>query len=112
MTIHPSDPDYDSTVGAVARFQREYSGSQPGDPAKAAAVIIQVAGMDDPPLRLLLGSDAAKLAEQIEQSRMESDRKWRHLSLSTDFDDGGVNGTPQLYPWERDRPASAHAMPR
>ena len=34
-----------------------YSGAQPGDPGKAAAVILQVAFLDEPPLRLLLGSD-------------------------------------------------------
>ena len=28
-----------STVDAVARFQRDYNGTQPGDPVKAAAVI-------------------------------------------------------------------------
>src|SRR6266571_1988677 len=57
-TIAGENPVYAATVGAVARFQREYNGAQPGDPARAAAVIIKVAGMDAPPLRLLLGSDA------------------------------------------------------
>jgi NAD(P)-dependent dehydrogenase (short-subunit alcohol dehydrogenase family) len=33
MTIRPSRAEYDATVGTVARFQREYSGTQPGDPA-------------------------------------------------------------------------------
>ena len=28
-----------STVDAVARFQRDYNGTQPGDPVKAAVVI-------------------------------------------------------------------------
>jgi NAD(P)-dependent dehydrogenase (short-subunit alcohol dehydrogenase family) len=34
-------PAYDSTVGATARFQRNYNGKQPGDPKKAAQAIIQ-----------------------------------------------------------------------
>src|SRR5437867_4565631 len=34
-TIRDSRPEYDSTVGAVARFQRGYNGAQPGDPSKA-----------------------------------------------------------------------------
>ncbi len=79
-------PEYDSTVGAAARFQRDYNGSQPGDPAKAAAVILQVAGMEEPPLRLLLGSDAIRTVEQADLARTEADRRWRRLSLSTDFD--------------------------
>jgi NAD(P)-dependent dehydrogenase (short-subunit alcohol dehydrogenase family) len=98
MTIRPSRPEYDSTVGVVARFQREYNGTQPGDPAKAAAVIIHIASLDEPPLRLLLGSDAVHRAEQAELARLESDRKWRELSVSTDFVAGGG---PKVYPWER-----------
>ena len=98
MTIRPSRPEYDSTVGAVARFQREYTGAQPGDPVKAAAVILHIASLAEPPLRLLLGSDAVHQAEQNDIARMESDRKWRELSLSTDFEpDGGS----KEYPWER-----------
>jgi len=98
MTIHPNRPEYDETVGAVARFQREYNGSQPGDPAKAAAVIIHIANLDEPPLRLLLGSDAVYLAEQTEQARIEADRRWRDLSISTDFEPS--NGV-RVYPWDR-----------
>ncbi|MBZ5667427.1 MAG: SDR family NAD(P)-dependent oxidoreductase [Acidobacteriia bacterium] len=103
MTIRPSRPEYDSTVGVVARFQRDYSGTQPGDPAKAAAVILHIASLDHPPLRLLLGSDAVHLAEQNDQARMAADRKWRELSVSTDFEPGGG---PKDYPWMRE------AMPR
>src|SRR2546429_3078267 len=39
-TIRESRPEYESTVGAVARFQRHYNGAQPGDPVKAAAVVM------------------------------------------------------------------------
>jgi hypothetical protein len=62
-----------------------YSGAQPGDPGKAAAVILQVASLDEPPLRLLLGSDAVRAVEQADPVRIESDRKWRDLRVSTDF---------------------------
>jgi NAD(P)-dependent dehydrogenase (short-subunit alcohol dehydrogenase family) len=81
-------PEYDSTVGAAVRFQRDYSGAQPGDPVKAAAIILEVAAMAAPPLRLLLGSDAVRFVEQADLARIEADRKWRHLSVSTDFDTG------------------------
>src|SRR6266478_5495618 len=47
-------PEYDSTVGAAVRFQRSYIGRQPGDPAKAAAALLHVASLAEPPLRLLL----------------------------------------------------------
>jgi len=78
-------PEYDSTVGATARFQRDYNGKQPGDPKKAAQVIAQLTKEDKPPLRLLLGSDAYSGAEKNDLARLEEARKWKELSLSTDF---------------------------
>ncbi len=97
-TIRAGRPEYDETVGKVARFQRDYDGKQPGDPARAAAVIIHIVSLDAPPLRLLLGSDAAHAAEQADLARLEADRKWRNLSVSTDFE--GKGGAKE-YPWER-----------
>jgi NAD(P)-dependent dehydrogenase (short-subunit alcohol dehydrogenase family) len=84
-TIAPDNPVYAATVGKVARFQREYNGAQPGDPAKAAAAILRVASADEPPLRLLLGSDAVRAADEATKARSETDNKWRQLSESTDF---------------------------
>ncbi len=56
-------PEYDATVGAVARFQQAYNGAQPGDPAKAAAALLEITSVPEPPLRLLLGSDAVAAVE-------------------------------------------------
>jgi NAD(P)-dependent dehydrogenase (short-subunit alcohol dehydrogenase family) len=78
-------PEYDSTVGAAVRFQRSYNGRQPGDPAKAAAVLLHVASLSEPPLRLLLGSDSYAAAEKNALDKIESDRHWKDLSLSTDY---------------------------
>jgi NAD(P)-dependent dehydrogenase (short-subunit alcohol dehydrogenase family) len=95
QTISADNPAYASTVGAVAQFQRAYDGAQPGDPKKAAAAILQVAGLDEPPLRLLLGRDAVRAATEAERARAEVDRKWRSLSESTDFiDDSGQRSNP------------------
>ena len=85
QNIYPDNPIYAATVGTVARFQREYNGAQPGDPKKAAAAILKLAGLAEPPLRLLLGSDAVRAAEEAERARSEADKKWRQLSESTDF---------------------------
>jgi NAD(P)-dependent dehydrogenase (short-subunit alcohol dehydrogenase family) len=82
--LRPGRPEYDSTVGATVRFQRDYDGKQPGDPAKAAAVLLHIASLPDPPLRLLLGSDAWNAAEQSALQQLEADRKWKSLSVSTD----------------------------
>ena len=78
-------PEYDSTVGAAVRFQRSYNGRQPGDPAKAAAALLHIASLSEPPLRLLLGSDSYAAAEKSALDKIESDRHWKDLSLSTDY---------------------------
>lgn len=78
--------DYDATVGAVARFQRDYNGKQPGDPEKGARAIIKIAGMDEPPLRLLMGSDAFNAVEKNDLQKIENDRIWKSISVSTDFE--------------------------
>jgi len=84
-TIQDVRAEYDATVGEAARFQRRYNGRQPGDPKKAAQVILEIVAMKEPPLRLLLGSDAVKFVEAADIKKSEADKKWRDLSMSTDF---------------------------
>ena len=84
-------PEYDATVGATVRFQRSYDGKQPGDPAKAAAALLHIASLSDPPLRLLLGSDSYNAAEQSALQKLELDRKWKDLSVSTDYSADGFS---------------------
>ena len=79
-------PEYDSTVGRTARFQRDYNGKQPGDPRKAGQAILRLTQEPKPPLRLLLGSDAYNGAEKNDLARLEEARTWKELSLSTDFE--------------------------
>jgi NAD(P)-dependent dehydrogenase (short-subunit alcohol dehydrogenase family) len=96
--IYEGRPEYAETVGAMADYQRNYNGRQPGDPAKAAAVVLHIASLDTPPLRLLLGSDAAAAVEKADAARMQADRTWRVVSQSTDFEqDGGAKPMP----WEK-----------
>jgi NAD(P)-dependent dehydrogenase (short-subunit alcohol dehydrogenase family) len=78
-------PEYDATVGATVRFQRNYNGKQPGDPAKAAAALLHLASLPEPPLRIVLGSDAYNAAEKNDLARIEAGRQWKDLSCSTDF---------------------------
>jgi NAD(P)-dependent dehydrogenase (short-subunit alcohol dehydrogenase family) len=78
-------PEYEATVGATVRFQRNYNGKQPGDPVRAAATLLHIASLSDPPLRLLLGSDSYNAAERSALEKLELDRKWKDVSLSTDL---------------------------
>jgi NAD(P)-dependent dehydrogenase (short-subunit alcohol dehydrogenase family) len=58
-------------------------GTQPGDPAKAAAAILDALGSENPPLRLALGADAVDaIRAHQDQLRAELD-EWAELSLST-----------------------------
>jgi len=50
--------DYAATVGATRRMTETSDGSQPGDPAKAAAAILAALDAEQTPLRLPLGDDA------------------------------------------------------
>jgi NAD(P)-dependent dehydrogenase (short-subunit alcohol dehydrogenase family) len=52
-------PHYAETVGPTRAYVRDGDGEQPGDPAKAAAAILAALDADSPPLRLVLGADAA-----------------------------------------------------
>ncbi|MEV8436621.1 oxidoreductase [Actinosynnema sp. NPDC051121] len=87
MTVHPVSPAYEQTVGAVNALRTTLMARAASDPAKVAEVVLRVADLDEPPVRLLLGSDAVRFAAQVERARAESDARWRELSVSTDFGD-------------------------
>jgi NAD(P)-dependent dehydrogenase (short-subunit alcohol dehydrogenase family) len=86
MTVPPISEPYAQTVGALATLVRGGPAGAAGDPAKVARVVLEIAGMAEPPVRLLLGSDAVTYAAGAAQSRAASDEQWRELSLSTDHD--------------------------
>jgi NAD(P)-dependent dehydrogenase (short-subunit alcohol dehydrogenase family) len=50
-------PDYEASVGATRAMLAAGDGSQPGDPAKAAALIVEALEADETPLHLPLGED-------------------------------------------------------
>ena len=88
MQVPPISEPYQPTVGAMARLHHELgSATALGDPVKVAQVVLEVAGMAEPPLRLILGSEAYAYAMAAAQARAESDAAWHHLTVSTDRDD-------------------------
>jgi len=79
--------DYDSTAGARRRQIRSISGRQPGDPARAAAAIVQAVEAPDAPLRLMLGKDAlAGGRGKIAAMKRDFD-SWAAVSEGADFPD-------------------------
>ncbi|CCH54011.1 short-chain dehydrogenase/reductase SDR [Fibrisoma limi BUZ 3] len=62
------------------------NGSQAGDPEKAAATLMQVASEANPPLYLLLGSDAYRRAMRKVDELSQVFQAQEELAKSTDFD--------------------------
>jgi NAD(P)-dependent dehydrogenase (short-subunit alcohol dehydrogenase family) len=85
MTMHDVREDYAGTVGARVRFMTE-SFKPLGDPKKAAQAILTISEVEDPPLRLLLGTDGYELARAADRDKIASDERWRDLTVSTDHD--------------------------
>jgi NAD(P)-dependent dehydrogenase (short-subunit alcohol dehydrogenase family) len=81
-------PDYETSVGPILKMLQSLEGRQEGDPRKIAELIVQLANSDDVPVRLILGVDAEKRVQQAEAARASEAEKWRHLTVSTVFEDG------------------------
>ncbi|MFF3516545.1 SDR family NAD(P)-dependent oxidoreductase [Streptomyces sp. NPDC002573] len=96
MHIPPVSEPYQATVGAGAEAMRNFAQEANGDPAKVAQVVLTVADLDEPPLRLLLGTDAYTYGRAAWARRLEEDERWQHLSVSTDHDQVDSNGARWL----------------
>lgn len=77
--------DYAGTVGAMRDFAAGHNHEQPGNPAKLAVAMIELANAKQPPVRLPLGSDTVQRIESKNASVAQELEQWRQLSLSTDF---------------------------
>lgn len=83
MTYAPKIEGYD----AVNHRTEYFSSGQfvpVGDPEKAARAIIDLANSPEPPMHLVLGSDAVTLLKQADAKRQSEMEKWLPVSLSTD----------------------------
>ncbi|MGI5516277.1 oxidoreductase [Streptomyces sp. CA-106131] len=88
MELHSVGADYEETVGAMNKYRAENNGTQPGDPVRAAKVLIDVANDDDPPRRLLLGAQAVSMALEAGEARTAETRKWAAASGAAGFPAG------------------------
>ena len=76
--------DYDAVFEPIRKRRQDMSGKQTGDPRKAAAAMLTLIEAENPPMHLLLGSDALKLVrEKLDFLKSEFDA-WEKLTLSTD----------------------------
>ncbi|MGW3888110.1 oxidoreductase [Micromonospora chokoriensis] len=86
MSELPISEPYRPVIDPAVHRLRRGSGNQPGDPVRAAQAIIRITKVDDPPLRLLLGTDAVAAASAAAEALAASDARWRELSESVAFD--------------------------
>jgi NAD(P)-dependent dehydrogenase (short-subunit alcohol dehydrogenase family) len=89
-------PDYEASVGPILKMLQSLDGRSEGDPRKIADVIVQLANSDEVPVRLILGVDAEKRVQQAEAARASEAEKWRHLTVSTVFEDGRFDSQLQM----------------
>lgn len=87
LQMAPIHPAYTGTVAhTVRQYLAEAHGRQAGDPMRAAKIMIEVTNMENPPLRLLLGSNAfERLAIKSEIQEKEF-KKYESLGRSADYD--------------------------
>jgi len=77
--------DYEQTSGHRRREITKVSGTQPGDPARAAQVVVKVLESATPPAHLVLGREGVDNVEKQLRSMLNEIDQWRQTSLGADF---------------------------
>ena len=87
-TIWPelSIPDYADRTAATIVQWRSMNGQQGGDPAKLAAALVKIVGLDQPPLRWVAGADAVAAVEQKATDLLAQIEAHRDLSVNLAYD--------------------------
>jgi NAD(P)-dependent dehydrogenase (short-subunit alcohol dehydrogenase family) len=76
---------YTNSVGRTVSRLDAMAGNQPGDPARAAQALLAVVDAEQPPLHLLLGSDALRRAREKLDALIEEMDRWEEVTRGTDF---------------------------
>jgi NAD(P)-dependent dehydrogenase (short-subunit alcohol dehydrogenase family) len=84
MTVYDIPEAYGPTVGAFNNRVRQATAGPAGDPARAAAILVQVAKRADIPYHLPLGVDAVEGSIRLDERLLAADRKWRDVGRSAD----------------------------
>jgi NAD(P)-dependent dehydrogenase (short-subunit alcohol dehydrogenase family) len=79
--------DYESSAGELIRTINGYTGTQPGDPVKAARAIIKAVNSENPPLRLALGKIALEAVRKKLSSLQQNYDEWEEVTVDTSFDE-------------------------
>jgi NAD(P)-dependent dehydrogenase (short-subunit alcohol dehydrogenase family) len=85
LTAQATIEDYTSTAGAIRRWAKQANYAQPGDPVKAATVIVDLAGYASLPERIQLGEDCFTAVAQKIARTAHDQAQWREISISTSY---------------------------
>ena len=85
--------DYDDNVGARKTMIKEFANHLPGDPRKVAQAVLMVSGLDEPPLRLLLGRDVLKAVRGKLAAFSASIDEWESVTKDVDFPKDAAAGS-------------------
>jgi NAD(P)-dependent dehydrogenase (short-subunit alcohol dehydrogenase family) len=77
--------DYEESAGWSRKRLAQRNGRQPGDPRKAAEAMLHITQVEEPPLHLLLGSDALQLVGEKLGALQAEIMKWAPVSAGTDY---------------------------
>lgn len=77
---------YESTVDGMKAYILSGKYVPVGDPAKAAKVMFELASHPEPPVHLVLGSEATTILRSADENRKAEFEKWLDVSNSTDHD--------------------------
>jgi NAD(P)-dependent dehydrogenase (short-subunit alcohol dehydrogenase family) len=83
MTMHEIPHAYEQTFGLITRLRQSADGP-PGDPDRAAEIIVQAARRINPPTHLLLGVRAATMALDYSHRQLAEATAWERVSRSAD----------------------------
>ncbi|MFC0517724.1 oxidoreductase [Mucilaginibacter angelicae] len=89
MSYAPKIKGYEQTVDARADYMSSGKFVPVGDPEKAAKVMIDLVEHPEPPVHLVLGSEAAALLKLADEARKAEYEKWLPVTTSTDHDEAG-----------------------
>ena len=78
--------DYEEARKSQELHQTDINGNQPGDPEKAAEVLIKIAAETNPPLHLFLGQDAYEMANAKIAEVQKDMQNWQSTATATDFE--------------------------
>ncbi|WP_313679339.1 oxidoreductase [Pantoea vagans] len=78
-------PEYAETAAARMKATSEYSGTQKGDPARAATAMIAITEHDNPPRHLVMGAWGHDAVTSKLKERLAEIEAWKQTSVETDF---------------------------